>query len=316
MSNLRGHEGVYLEQHQNLHLGLCELKIYVEEGLPKKVAFLRNGMFISDSLSLPGLKKFSDFKDFVAVLQCKDAKGITLLRKMEPPRHDDFEPQRLTNKDEQAKAVRAMRELASWIRDMLKKRAKDPVSDVTKIDELKEFFADDSDSGQGNASEEVNPFGKIVIKANPVATKKPKNITVTNGETGSGPTEQGDSGGGGGDDGEGGGDSENGGAGNSGNGGGAGQTKPSVSLANLRAVITSSTSRRIAFTPISDGQVVLSLFEVGADSDYPVMAKATSTGHLKDGRIEMMASKGVRQILEVELAEDFEGAIKVVAHEV
>ena len=40
-------------------------------------------MFISDSLGLSGLKNFSEFKDFVAVFQCKDKKGIELLRAME-----------------------------------------------------------------------------------------------------------------------------------------------------------------------------------------------------------------------------------------
>jgi hypothetical protein len=41
-------------------------------------------MFISDSLRLPGLKNFADFKEFVAVFECKNPKGIELLSGLDP----------------------------------------------------------------------------------------------------------------------------------------------------------------------------------------------------------------------------------------
>lgn len=97
---------VLIEQSEQLHLGLCQLKIIVAEGLPRRVCILRNGMFITDSLT--GLKRFSDFKDFVAVFHCQSTKGNELLRAMEPPRHDDFEPARLFTKEEQRKGKKAL----------------------------------------------------------------------------------------------------------------------------------------------------------------------------------------------------------------
>ena len=310
---LKAHEDGFIEQHQNLHLGLCELKIMVQEGLPKRVAFLRNGMFISDELGLAGLKNFSEFKDFVAVFQCKDKKGIELLRAMEPPRHDDFEPERLPTREEQAKGKRALRDVAAFVREMLKRRAKDPVSEITKIDELKEFFADDSDTGEGNGTEEINPFGKIVITAKPIAVKKSISTRADTGNAGNagdaGDAGDRDDGGGGDDDGAGGVGTAKGGA----NTGGVNQAAP---LANVRAVITSAKTRRVTFTPQSDGQIELCLFEVGADSDYTVAVSGVSTGHLQNGRIRIGATKGIRQSIEVELSEDFEGALKVVAHEI
>lgn len=312
---LTSHEDVFLEHTQQLHLGLCELKIYIKEGLPKKVAFLRNGMFISDSLGLPGLKNFSEFKDFVAVFQCKDDKGIELLRAMEPPRHDDFEPDRLPSKEEQAKAKRALKDIASWIREMLRRRAKDPVSEVTKIDELKDFFADDSDSGKGNGVEEVNPFGKVLIRAKPLSSKKPKNNAGEsgNGEKGS-TTEDGE--GGGGSTGDGSGDSEGGSGDSEGGSGGGGSPKPIAPLANPRAVVIGNNSRKIAFTPLADGNYEISLFEVGADSEYLVAITSGSSGKLSNGKLGVAVKKGVRQSFDVELSEGFEGALKVVAHEI
>jgi hypothetical protein len=312
---LVSHEDVFIEQHQNLHLGLCELKIFLREGLPKKVCFLRNGMFISDSLGLHGLKNFSEFKDFAAVFQCKDDKGVELLRAMEPPRHDDFEPDRLPSREDQARARRALKEMASWIREMLRRRAKDPVSETTKLDELKDFFADDSDDGKGSGVEEVNPFGKIVIKAKRISAKKPKNSygDTNGGDTGNN-VDQGS--GGGGSDGAGNGDSDGGAGDADGGSGGGSSAKPVAPLANPRAIVLAASSRRLAFTPLADGEYLVSLFEVGADSEYQVGIKASTLGEVKNGKVSVKTQKGIRQSIDVDLSEDFEGALKVVAHEV
>lgn len=309
------HAETYIETTQNLQLGLCELKILPREGLPKKVAFLRNGMFISDRLNLPGLKNFSEFKDFVAVFHCKDSKGIELLRAMEPPRHDDFEPDRLPTKEEQQKARRALRDMATWIREMLRRRAKDPVSEVTRIDELKEFFADESADGKGAATEEVNPFGKVSIKAKPVTHKKspPVGSGIPSNSDGA-DTSDGD--GGGGNDGEGGGNGQGGAGSSEGGTGGADSAKPLAPILNPRAVIVSSNSRRLAFTPLSEGTYEVALFESGADSEYPVSILKSQHGSVTSGKVRISAKKNQRLVLDVELSENFSGALKVVAHEV
>jgi len=130
---------VITEETEQRELGLCQVRILIGENLPKKVCVLRNGMFITDGLN--GLKMFSDFKDFVAVFYCQSTKGNELLRSMEPPRHDDFEPERIPTKEEQRRGAKALADLAKWIKDMLKLHAKDPISEVTEIDELKDFLA-------------------------------------------------------------------------------------------------------------------------------------------------------------------------------
>jgi uncharacterized membrane protein YgcG len=309
------HAEAYIETTQNLNLGLCELKILPREGLPKKVAFLRNGMFISDSLNLPGLKNFSEFKDFVAVFNCRDSKGIELLRAMEPPRHDDFEPDRLPTKDEQQKARRALREMAGWIRDMLRRRAKDPVSEITRIDELKEFFADESTDGKGSGIEEVNPFGTVSIKAKPVSYKKSPPIG-TGGTTGTKGVDSTDGDGGGGSEGEGGGDSSGGAGTSSGGSGGSDSTKPPAPISNPRAVVLTTSSRKLAFTPLTDATYEVALYESGADSEYPVSILSSTGGEVVAGKVKISAKKNQRLLLDVLLAEEFSGALKVVAHEV
>jgi hypothetical protein len=312
---LTDHEGVITEQSQTVSLGLCQLKIVIAEGLPKRVCVLRNGMFISDSLSLPGLKNFADFKEFVAVFECKNSKGIELLRAMEPPRHDDFEAERLPSKEEQLKGRKALKEMATWIRDMLKRHAKDPVSDVTTLDELKDFFPDDSGEGNGKPAEEINPFGLVVIRARPVPLRLNR-PTLTEPE-GPGPGAGMAGGeGGGGSDGAGGGDSESGGQGTAPGGQGASMNRPGIALSNLRAVSTSGKSRRILFTPMQSGLIAVSLYEAGADSDYDIGIKECDRGEIKNGRVILEVEAGVRTSLEIVLKSSFEGALKVVAHEI
>ncbi|MDP3230382.1 MAG: hypothetical protein Q8N13_20755 [Acidovorax sp.] len=312
LSCLAPTDDVIVEQSQMLHLGLCELRLRLEVGLPRRVCTLRNGMFISDSLNLQGLKSFSDFKDFVAVFQCKSDKGNELLRAMEPPKHDAFEPDRLPTKDDQEKGRAALRDMARWIRDMLKRHAKDPVSDVTSLDELKDYFAEEGEQGAGDGSEEINPYGAVKLTARPLPQKKNSTPNIKPEGDGTGDGDGGD--GGGGDeesDGEGG---KGGGKGDGEGGSGAGTQKPTVQLLNPRAVVTAANQRRIAFTAGKSGLVEISLFEVGADQDFQIEVKYANQGTIKDGKVRLHVKENVRETIDVKLSEEFNGALKVLAH--
>ncbi len=307
---------VITEESEMTHLGLCQLRILLDEGLPKKVCVLRNGMFISDSLSIAGLKSFSDFKEFVAVVECKNRKGVELLRAMEPPRHDDFEPERLPTKEDQKKGAKALKDLASWVREMLKRHAKNPVSEVTTLDELKEYFADESGEGEGKGSEEINPLGKIIIRLKPLKLKA--NAVKTSQDNLDGVGEN-DGEGGGGGTGSGGGDGLGGagtGDGGTGPGSGTNTPNPGVEIDNVRAIVVDKKSRRISFTPTKTGSISIGAFEAGADSDYEVPIISSDVGSVAEGKVILNAVKNNRLTLSVELSENFSGALKVVAHEI
>lgn len=326
---LAAHTGgieVLIEQSEQLHLGLCQLKIIVAEGLPRKVCILRNGMFITDSLT--GLKRFSDFKDFVAVFHCQSTKGNELLRAMEPPRHDDFEPARLFTKEEQRKGKKALVDLAEWVKSALRLHAKDPVHDVTSLDELKDLFGDEGDGDSGSGLEEVNPYGSVIIRAKAIRPKDAlsgvglsSGLSDGDGSSNGDIDDEGD--GGGGNEGAGGGDGQ-GGTGNEdggGSGGGASTSnspsiKASVDINNVRAIVLGNSTRRVAFTPFASGNFVIELREAGADSDYPLSIKSAQSGSIKNGCVELKVKAGHRVLLDVELAESFTGAVKVVAHEI
>lgn len=311
----RGDIEVITEETEQRELGLCQVKILIGENLPKKVCVLRNGMFITDGLTR--LKSFSDFKDFVAVFHCQSTKGNELLRSMEPPRHDDFEPERLPTKEERKRGAKALSDLAGWIRETLKQYAKDPVSEVTEIDELKDFFGDVGDGDGGKGTEEINPYGEVIIRAKPIRTRIKAGKT-DEGDGANGGTGEGDEGGGGAD-GTGGGDGLGGkgdGEGGEGGEGGGSAHKNMVDINNVRAILSGGSKRKISFTPVKSGKIVLNVKEAGADNDYDVSIAKSDHGTLAKGGVILDVIAGTRVSVDIELNQEFSGALKVIAHEI
>jgi hypothetical protein len=295
------------EFKEQLHLGQMELRILVREQTPKKVAVLRSGMFITDGFE--GLKRFPDFKDFIAVLRCVNAKGNHLLREMEPPRHDSFEPARLMPKRLEEQARSAVRETAKWVREMLKRHARDPVADVTKIDELAEFFADEQQEATDGQRNEVNPAGAIKIAAKKVAPPESQSIKIDNSSSendessetvgGSGSDgEQGDAGNDGQHGGEGSAGDLQGSSGGEGKGANedSGAGKKHITLRNVRSFQLSDKKRRISFSPSEGGKLSVKVFAAGADSNRPLTIASTSQGALKGGAVEGVSVKADQRV--------------------
>jgi hypothetical protein len=77
-----------------------------------------------------------------------------------------------------------------------------------------------------------------------------------------------------------------------------------------------TSSRKLAFTPLTDATYEVALYESGADSEYPVSILSSTGGEVVAGKVKISAKKNQRLLLDVLLAEEFSGALKVVAHEV
>jgi len=314
---------VKIETKQDQLLGHCELRILVADNMQKRVCFLRNGMFICDELN--GLKKFSDFKEFVAVFQCLSSQGSSYLRSLEPPAHDNFEPDRLLTEKERKRAKKVLTDIAKWIREKIKLHAQNPVSEVTKLDELKEYFPDEGQSRDSGKGTDINPAGKIIIQAKPI-----KFNIKTHGNTpeealaseGGNDSEQGpDHGSGTG----GGGTGRNEGSGGTGNGGSGGDeekmsTIPSlkklIGIRNARCSLIDSTTRQVSFTPAFNGEIVIRLQEAGADTDYDCDISSADSGELVQGGIKMKVTPNNRYTVKVSLKDQFTGAMKVVGYEI
>lgn len=296
---------------QDQYLGHCRLSLIVSDGLPKKVCAVRNGMFISDTINR--LRSFSDYKDFVAVFKCENPSGNQLLRQMEPPKHDDFEPN-LLPKEDQKKGKKALLSIAKWIREMLKRHARDATSDVTPLDELKDYFGDEN-GDSGSSGEEANPMGKILIRAKPSKSPAFKTKVTSPEDNDYGDGAEGGQGGGGSDGRGGGGGTGGKGQAPGGSGKGSEQMKP-VEIKNIRAIVSGKNNRVISLTPTTSGKLSITVYEAGADSDYPAAIIGTDVGTLKDGAVVADATEGERLTFNIVINDEFEGAMKVIANEI
>ena len=111
-------------EKQDQDLGHCQLWITVGENLPSKVAFVRRtGMLVTNQQA--ELRRFPGYRDFVALCVFEDPKGNELLRNMENPQHNQFEPERLPD-DEKRRGRRALNRITKWIRTEIRKAAGPP----------------------------------------------------------------------------------------------------------------------------------------------------------------------------------------------
>ena len=111
-------------ERQDIDLGHCRLWVRVEEGLRSKVALVRRtGMLVTTEQS--GLIRFSGCRDFAAMCVFDDPTGNELLRRMENPQHDRFEPDRLPDADRE-RGRRALNRITRWIRDEIRESAGPP----------------------------------------------------------------------------------------------------------------------------------------------------------------------------------------------
>lgn len=241
-------------------LGHCKMWVLMQEGAPKKVALLRKtGMLITDSQR--GLMRWVGHADFVGVFMCESPKGNELLRAMENPQHNAFEPERaIENKRKRCK--KALKEMCDWIRSCIDSLAKPEETEVSHLDELAEFFPD-LDAPETIAGDEERD-----IEGEPVFSPKPiKHRVDPDGED----ETDGEDGGAGENDGQGGGVSGHGsghGDGTGGTGDRGGKAQP-ANIRDVRVVADAVDSKRktVYFTPTQNGNVHVQVLVVGDDGN-------------------------------------------------
>jgi len=270
-------------EKQDPDLGHCQLWISVEEGLPRKVGFVRQtGMLITTQQ--PGLIRFSGYDDFAALCVFDDPRGNELLRRMENPQHDKFEPDRLPG-EEQKRGRRALKRVASWIREEIRKLAAPPtVEGSIDLSELAYYMPniepDESieDVARGDNGKREQGFGeRVQVTLRPIRRPVPslsqEDETDEEGETdGDDAGFEGGSGVGssGGENGNGGPGEGGGSGGTGGKGGGHKVAKPlSVSNVRLLAVQNKENHYKLRFRARDRGIVNLRLEEAGDSSSIP-----------------------------------------------
>jgi len=135
------HNNYNLKEKQDTDLGHCKLWIKVADGLPKKVGFIRkSGMLITTKQSK--LERFPGYNDFIALCIFEDPDGNELLRRMENPKHDQFEYELLPKSDRE-RGKKALSRITDWIREAIKEVAGPSAgSSTTVLSELSTLLPD------------------------------------------------------------------------------------------------------------------------------------------------------------------------------
>jgi hypothetical protein len=288
-------------------LGDFALHLLVSENLPREVHVLRNGIYITDNFakfSQP-MRLFPGTREFTAVLEpAPSANGrapSALLKQLENPAHDAFEPDRIVNYDAQQAARKQIKKLISEVRSIIRTVAKIEDVENSRLDELSEMFADTgSTRDQGREDEEKDPDAYIY--------QKPRRGTrrQASGATGKGKARK------------------RGGTGRKQTGTRTGESKKTqrragtagaVPLDAIRSTLKDGDPliRSIWFTPSASGEIVLAVDASGLTDDVGLDLVGASAGTVSKGRLRTSVQAGQRVQLDVTLSEPFAGPIELSA---
>lgn len=287
-------------------LGAMRLRLLVEDGLQKRVAILRNGMYITSSLQHFGdkLARFAMQRDFVAIVEPIDKDTSVVIRSLENPRHDELSHERIENLSQQRKIRRAFGLLIDWLRDEIRSETTSPPEEEIVLDEMNQFFATahKADRIPNSESDEDDPE---TSRFAPIQVRRKDH----------GPRAGGADGGGGGrkknstDDGRSSGDGKG-----SGQGGRGKRGSGSVPVTGLRNQLGSDGSRRrrkFLFTPGGDGDVTIEVFATGMSESVPLGIRSIN-GELTNGRRPTITvANGERIVHELEFFTEYDGPVEL-----
>ena len=295
-------EGAHKEESELSTLGHCILWILLEENCPQSVAIMRRGMQITDRQA--GLIRWGSCADFAAVCVCDNDQGNALLRQMENPAHDAFEPDRLGG--DALRGRKALKELSNWVRDKIKEVAESGVDKITPLEKMTRFFARQDENLPGEKNTERNFDGSSAIETKPIKVRPEPASNIDDGddsgdEEGDVPVEG---------DGEGGEGDGNG----TGGGGGLGNLPMKLGAPRVLAVGGSKTDKRVMFTPQETGLARLSLKIAGDSFVEDIGISDILDGDhdgVAGGGVKLRVEKNRRVALTIRLANSVDGALSV-----
>lgn len=161
-------------------IGNFQIRVLKQKGLPKRVGFVRNGIFITDNLKNFNhpFRVFPRYSDFIALVSPLNSKGSALLKTLENPSHDEFSANRIINEEKRSAALALMKELGRTIRETIKNYTRSKPNKVEALNELAETFP----FSTLNAEEgDLNEHSPTILKYEPPRkTKKKKKKKKSN----------------------------------------------------------------------------------------------------------------------------------------
>lgn len=300
---------------------MFKIRILVRDKLPKRVGILRNGMLVATDLREFGdkLERFAGCKDFVAIVEPSSPIANELLRELENPKHNGFSAERIDDPQKQDRAAGLMRALRTQIRDTIKAIAQVKSDAETSLEELSEFFADNSKHANNKPKSAENDVERYILK--PPRRQPPRQIAIRTSSPDSDDANAGVGGSGGGSSGSGkagGSDGTSGGGQDEGHGKGRPSHGTSVELRHLRVLFDGPDARRrtICFTSDRSCRIRLGASATGMISREPLAISVAAEADVKGDRVELEVREGERVALKVQFAEPYSGPIDIDAFSV
>jgi hypothetical protein len=288
-------------------LGDFTLHLLIAEGMPREIHILRNGIYIADNFGKFGLpmRAFRGTKEYIAVVEPARSeagkKPSQLLKQLENPAHDAFEPERIVDPASQKIARAQIKLLVSKVRDVIKDAAKLEEIDHSQLDELSHLFSAGGASkkiSDEDAEKDPDRFQYGVAKKN-----KRKQVVILKNERKAERQREGDPQPKGRNE----------------------RVKPEsghrptsrvglVSLDQVRSKIpqgADARNRTIFFTPSVSGNAEVSVSASGLSEDVVLGLASASVGTILNGRIQTTLIKGQRTAISVIFSEPFRGPIEL-----
>ncbi|NVD29121.1 hypothetical protein HUO14_14575 [Parasphingorhabdus flavimaris] len=296
--------------------GEADLRILVEPELPRHILMVRNGMYITNHLrgfDQP-LVHFAQTREFVAILEPAGSEGGrkfgALLKRLENPEHNAFEPSRIISDEEQGRVETSIQQLVRAAREKIKEAAKVETSDSDDIDELAHLFAaeagDEDTTSSGESDPERFTYGQAKTK-----TRKMPNIQID--------PEGGDLGGSGDKDKTtekegGGGQGKGSGTGTGGEGTGSPRKPIQLAATRICDITTGGTYvHELHFTPEGTGPAEITVAASGLTTASELQVAKVGLGQIEKGKIRLELEAGKRVSICFNLAESFHGPMELSA---
>lgn len=290
-------------------LGKIKVRILVEEGMPKRIGIVRNGMLIADNLRHFGDKfaRFTGSRDFIAVVEPFGQTESSFLKRLENPAHDGFSSERITNEAKRSQANLAMRQLAKKLRQLIRHTTEVKHEGAVQIEELGHFFAEkaakNTDPDDRDEKDPESYRFKPVRKKQRRKTIRTKDLGEQGGAGGIGNTGSGGSGSGSGV--------------GEGVGGKGNQSETlQVKLSNIRNKLPTDANsncniREVFFTSPISGEIRITIQATGINNNVKVNIVSTDKGAVKAGDIVLDVLKEERNHLVVGFQEPYEGPLEL-----
>lgn len=133
-------------------LGKCSLFVKKEDGYPKRVQMMRKSKMVIDTTQRSAFRVLGD--PFAAVFVCFSNEGNKRLRALEPPSHNEWNPDR-----DKKLGKHVIRELNDFIRGSLRSLAEAMDNQPEEIPELNYYLPEDDDLNVDSGSEGVPTTG-------------------------------------------------------------------------------------------------------------------------------------------------------------